>query len=500
MAMASSPKCPRMGLRSHAGPSSSWSHRNMVMSSSSRLRPRPRLVVVLFFFGGDLALEVVYVGEVGSAAPRVELPRPEGNPVVGVSAYADLPRSGGKTARRRRISSRRSRPSRGTGGRHAPRVVPAPEASLRPPWSDGSPIAAARSTRTYRPTRAFLPERAASLRSFFVFGTPTFLPHGVGVWLLWDFANGGRGNGRLQRPFKRLRRHLAFNGVPVRASARTLAGRGTPPYKGCDAPPEVIPRKTKRCAVRSGPVRDRADIFRVHAASPSKPGAYLGQVCVSATARSLRRPEVGQTHSGHGGHKRSLNVRLRRAAGDALKPRPPECCGHPVPPVTDIDFQQTEIAPPFLLCIPTVTMPSRRQPLPPIEERPSSLLDAHLLGAPTGPNLDVQDCSVNCAVQYSQTFRPIGVHLPTLCGPFIHCCCPHIWTGLGQLLEMLCREVVDTSSGEESNETSRLMVAAASLIHEHNDIQMPVYMGSTKGSLANLKRNRVGGHNWLYED
>jgi hypothetical protein len=65
---------------------------------------------------------------------------------------------------------------------------------------------------------------------------------------------------------------------------------------------------------------------------------------------------------------------------------------------------------------------------------------------------------------------------------------------------MLRREVVDTSSGEESNETSRLMVAAASLSHEHNDIQMPVYMGSTKRRSANLKRDRVGGHNRLYED
>jgi hypothetical protein len=65
---------------------------------------------------------------------------------------------------------------------------------------------------------------------------------------------------------------------------------------------------------------------------------------------------------------------------------------------------------------------------------------------------------------------------------------------------MLRREIVETSSSEESNETSRLMVAVAYLSHEHNDIQMPVYMGSTKRRSANLKRDRVGGHNRLYED
>jgi hypothetical protein len=55
---------------------------------------------------------------------------------------------------------------------------------------------------------------------------------------------------------------------------------------------------------------------------------------------------------------------------------------------------------------------------------------------------------------------------------------------LGQSIEMLRREGVDTSS----DETSQLMVVADSIIHEHNRRQIPLYQDSTKGRLANLKR------------
>ncbi|XP_051211597.1 uncharacterized protein [Lolium perenne] len=70
---------------------------------------------------------------------------------------------------------------------------------------------------------------------------------------------------------------------------------------------------------------------------------------------------------------------------------------------------------------------------------------------------------------------------------------------LRQSLEMLRREVMDTSSDEESDETSQLLVSVASLIHKHNGRQMLVYWGSMKGRLANIKRNRVGVHNQLYK-
>jgi hypothetical protein len=42
------------------------------------------LLVVLFFFHDDPAVEVVDVDEVATAAACVELPRPERDPVVGV--------------------------------------------------------------------------------------------------------------------------------------------------------------------------------------------------------------------------------------------------------------------------------------------------------------------------------------------------------------------------------------------------------------------------------
>lgn len=44
------------------------------------------------------------------------------------------------------------------------------------------------------------------------------------------------------------------------------------------------------------------------------------------------------------------------------------------------------------------------------------------------------------------------------------------------------------------------MVAAASVLHEHHDKQMPVYRGSTMGRQGNIKRNQVGGHVRLYND
>jgi hypothetical protein len=67
-------------------------------------------------------------------------------------------------------------------------------------------------------------------------------------------------------------------------------------------------------------------------------------------------------------------------------------------------------------------------------------------------------------------------------------------------LERLRNECIDTSSTEESDETSQLMVVAASILHEHQDKQMLVYRGSMKGHQGNVLRNRVGGHAWLYRD
>ena len=81
-------------------------------------------------------------------------------------------------------------------------------------------------------------------------------------------------------------------------------------------------RRIGRIAAR----RARRNVRQTRADVSERPrrfiqGAYLGQVCVSADGLvTLRRPAGGGVRriSGHGGHKRSLNIRLCRAAGDAL--------------------------------------------------------------------------------------------------------------------------------------------------------------------------------------
>jgi hypothetical protein len=46
----------------------------------------------------------------------------------------------------------------------------------------------------------------------------------------------------------------------------------------------------------------------------------------------------------------------------------------------------------------------------------------------------------------------------------------------------------------------RIMVVAASILHEHHAKQMQVYRGSTKGRRANMQHNLVSGHALLYKD
>jgi hypothetical protein len=65
---------------------------------------------------------------------------------------------------------------------------------------------------------------------------------------------------------------------------------------------------------------------------------------------------------------------------------------------------------------------------------------------------------------------------------------------------MLRNECIDTSSDEESDETSQLMVDAATILHDHRAKQISVYRGSTKGRFDNLPCNRAGGHARLYKD
>ena len=68
------------------------------------------------------------------------------------------------------------------------------------------------------------------------------------------------------------------------------------------------------------------------------------------------------------------------------------------------------------------------------------------------------------------------------------------------LLQKLREECLDSSSDDESEQTTQLMVSAATILHEHHSREMPVYGGSRKGRDRNVPRNRVGGHARLFKD
>jgi hypothetical protein len=57
---------------------------------------------------------------------------------------------------------------------------------------------------------------------------------------------------------------------------------------------------------------------------------------------------------------------------------------------------------------------------------------------------------------------------------------------------------IDSSSDQESDDDSELMMAATMLLHEHNT--RPLHSGSVKGRKAKVKRNREEGHYQLYRD
>jgi hypothetical protein len=63
---------------------------------------------------------------------------------------------------------------------------------------------------------------------------------------------------------------------------------------------------------------------------------------------------------------------------------------------------------------------------------------------------------------------------------------------------MFYNNVIESSSDEEANNDTELMMAASMLLHEHTS--RPVYRGSVKGCKANVKPNRERGHYQLYLD
>jgi hypothetical protein len=61
------------------------------------------------------------------------------------------------------------------------------------------------------------------------------------------------------------------------------------------------------------------------------------------------------------------------------------------------------------------------------------------------------------------------------------------------------KNVIDTSSDDESGNDSDQLMAAATLTHEHNELQRPGHRGSTRPHKDNVKRNREDGRHRLYK-
>jgi hypothetical protein len=69
---------------------------------------------------------------------------------------------------------------------------------------------------------------------------------------------------------------------------------------------------------------------------------------------------------------------------------------------------------------------------------------------------------------------------------------------LSKSIQTFYKNVIESSSNEEADDDTELMMAATMLLHEHTS--RPVYRGSVKGRKANVKRNRERGHYQLYRD
>jgi hypothetical protein len=63
---------------------------------------------------------------------------------------------------------------------------------------------------------------------------------------------------------------------------------------------------------------------------------------------------------------------------------------------------------------------------------------------------------------------------------------------LSKSIQTFDKNVIESSLDEETDDDTKLMMAAALLLHEHTS--RPVYRGSVKGCKPNVKRNRERGH------
>jgi hypothetical protein len=66
--------------------------------------------------------------------------------------------------------------------------------------------------------------------------------------------------------------------------------------------------------------------------------------------------------------------------------------------------------------------------------------------------------------------------------------------GHDKLIEFFYKNAIDTSSDDESYSDSKLMMAAATLIHEHSERKRHVHKGSTRPRRGNINRHREVDH------
>jgi hypothetical protein len=65
----------------------------------------------------------------------------------------------------------------------------------------------------------------------------------------------------------------------------------------------------------------------------------------------------------------------------------------------------------------------------------------------------------------------------------------------GQLFNLVFyHHFIISSSDDESDCDTDILMASTTFINEHNESQLPKFRGLTKPRKANLKRNRLGGH------
>jgi hypothetical protein len=66
--------------------------------------------------------------------------------------------------------------------------------------------------------------------------------------------------------------------------------------------------------------------------------------------------------------------------------------------------------------------------------------------------------------------------------------------------EFFYKKFVQTSSDEDSDDDSDVLLAVPSLLHDHNEAMLHQWKGSVPDQAKNLDHNREAGHVQLYND